>query len=255
MIVVVIVVLVVVKATGGRSSTSSAAGASRGKGVSSGQVVPASLYASYTATPTSRLASAANGYKASDLHYPQLASDPILSKSKPDILYVGAEWCPYCAAERWALVLALSKFGTFSNLHVTHSSSTDIDPNTPTWTFYGSNYTSRYVTFTPVEEADPNHRALQTPTAAQNQLFTTVGGGSYPFVYLNGKVVLTGTGFLPQRLAGLSFQQAATQIARGTSTLANAVDANAGALVSDVCHITGGAPASVCSSFPSVITH
>jgi hypothetical protein len=32
------------------------------------------------------------------------------------MLYIGAEYCPYCAAERWPLVMALSKFGTFSNL-------------------------------------------------------------------------------------------------------------------------------------------
>jgi thiol-disulfide isomerase/thioredoxin len=31
---------------------------------------------------------------------------------KPLVLYIGAEYCPYCAATRWALVMALSKFGT-----------------------------------------------------------------------------------------------------------------------------------------------
>ena len=40
---------------------------------------------------------------------------------KPLITYVGAEYCPYCAAERWALAVALSRFGTFSNLSATHS--------------------------------------------------------------------------------------------------------------------------------------
>src|SRR5258706_2836824 len=27
---------------------------------------------------------------------------------KPEFLYMGAEYCPYCAAERWAMVVALS---------------------------------------------------------------------------------------------------------------------------------------------------
>jgi hypothetical protein len=49
---------------------------------------------------------------------------------KPLIVYIGAEYCPYCAAERWAMVVALSRFGTFSNLGQTHSSSTDVYPNT-----------------------------------------------------------------------------------------------------------------------------
>ena len=52
----------------------------------------------------------------------------LTSGGKPEILYMGAEYCPYCAAERWAMVVALSRFGTFSNLHLIHSSSADVYP-------------------------------------------------------------------------------------------------------------------------------
>jgi hypothetical protein len=69
------------------------------------------------------------------------------------VLYVGAEFCPFCAAERWPLLLALSRFGTFSNLKESHSSAADVFPNTPTVSFYGSTYESDYVAFTPVETA------------------------------------------------------------------------------------------------------
>ena len=72
---------------------------------------------------------------------------------KPEITYVGAEYCPYSAAERWALAVALSRFGTFSHLSGTHSSSTDVYPNTQTLSFYGSSYSSPYVDFQAVEEA------------------------------------------------------------------------------------------------------
>ena len=34
----------------------------------------------------------------------------------PRIFYAGAEYCPFCAAERWPLVVALSRFGTFTGL-------------------------------------------------------------------------------------------------------------------------------------------
>ena len=34
----------------------------------------------------------------------------------PEILYMGAEYCPYCAAQRWATIVALSRFGTWSGL-------------------------------------------------------------------------------------------------------------------------------------------
>ena len=55
---------------------------------------------------------------------------------------MGAEYCPYCAAERWAMAVALSRFGTFSDLRLIHSSSADIYPNTPTLSFYRSSYAS-----------------------------------------------------------------------------------------------------------------
>src|SRR6266852_5220447 len=44
---------------------------------------------------------------------------------KPEIFYFGAEFCPYCAAQRWSLVIALSHFGTFSKLPETYSSNLD----------------------------------------------------------------------------------------------------------------------------------
>ena len=41
---------------------------------------------------------------------------PLTNSGKIVIVYVGAEYCPYCAAERWAIVTALETFGTFSGL-------------------------------------------------------------------------------------------------------------------------------------------
>jgi hypothetical protein len=75
----------------------------------------------------------------------------LTSGGKPQMLYIGAEFCPYCAATRWSMAIALSRFGTLTPLHGIHSSSTDTDPNTATLTFYKSGYTSKYLDFTPVE--------------------------------------------------------------------------------------------------------
>src|SRR5207302_7512423 len=72
---------------------------------------------------------------------------------KPQILYIGAEYCPFCAAERWSLIVALSRFGTFQHLQLTTSSASDLYPNTSTFTFYRSAYTSPYLDFQSVEEA------------------------------------------------------------------------------------------------------
>jgi thiol-disulfide isomerase/thioredoxin len=96
---------------------------------------------------------------------------PLTANGKPEMLYMGAEYCPYCAAERWSMIVALSRFGTFSGLSTVHSSTTDTPSNISTFTFHGSSYTSKYLTFTPVEMEtnipDPStgrYTTLETPT-------------------------------------------------------------------------------------------
>ena len=62
-------------------------------------------------------------------------STELTLNNKPEILYIGAEYCPFCAAQRWSMIIALSRFGTFSNLHFMTSSASDYSPSTPTFTF------------------------------------------------------------------------------------------------------------------------
>src|SRR5713226_5526196 len=73
---------------------------------------------------------------------------------KPEVFFYGAEWCPLCAAERWGVAVAMSRFGTFHSLRETTSASDDNYPNTSTLTFYKSGYTSSYIDFVPVESED-----------------------------------------------------------------------------------------------------
>ena len=91
---------------------------------------------------------------------------------KPKIVFVGAEYCPFCAAERWSMIYWLSQFGTFKGLTQIQSSSTDIYPDTNTFTFYKSSYTSQYVDFNPNEVEDRDQNPLQTPSAATTNLVT-----------------------------------------------------------------------------------
>ena len=76
---------------------------------------------------------------------------PLAENGKPEVFYVGAEYCPYCAAQNWALIVALSRFGTFSGLTTIRSADYPPFPPLDTWTFYGSSYTSEYLAFVPVE--------------------------------------------------------------------------------------------------------
>ncbi len=173
---------------------------------------------------------------------------------KPEITYVGAEYCPYCAAERWALAVALSRFGTFSNLSGTHSSSADIYPNTQTLSFYGSSYASTYLDFQAVEEATNQqvggtYQTLQTPTAAQRSLLSTYDTqGSIPFLDIANKYVITGASFSPQVLQGLSRAQIAAQLGNADSPVAQAIDGTANNITAAMCRVTGNQPSSVCDS-------
>ena len=173
---------------------------------------------------------------------------------KPLITYVGAEYCPYCAAERWALAVALSRFGTFENLSGTHSSDTDVYPGTQTLSFYGSTYSSPYVDFQAVEEATNqlvggSYQALQTPTAAQSALMANNDPqGSIPFLDIANRYVITGSSFSPQVLQGLSRSQIAAELSNPNSAVAQAIDGAANDITAAISSVTGNQPTAVGNS-------
>lgn len=185
---------------------------------------------------------------------------------KPELLYIGANYCPFCAAERWPMIIALSRFGTFSGLSTIHSSSTDVPPNIPTWTFYGSHYTSKYVAFVPVEETQ-NYRegnstsqsvpyvTLQVPTAAEQALISTYDpgtggqGGPIPFLDIGNKYVEVGNlaPFGPQDLQGKTWSQVAAALRDPSSTIAQGADGSANYLTAGICKLTSNQPATACT--------
>ncbi len=177
---------------------------------------------------------------------------------KPVISYVGAEYCPYCAAERWALVTALSRFGTFSNLGLIHSSSTDVDPSTPTLTFYKSSYTSKYFIFNTTEAQTVTRATLEPLTSLDNKLMgkydvppyvpSSQDDGSFPFVDFGNKYVIDGASYDPGVLAGKTWAQVATALQDPTSAIAEAADGAANLITAAICKVTNGQPGNVCTS-------
>ena len=75
------------------------------------------------------------------LHQPTYI-ETVGGKTIPASFYFGAEYCPYCAASRWGLIVGLSRFGSFNKLYDISSSNTDVDPNTPSFTFHDSTFRS-----------------------------------------------------------------------------------------------------------------
>jgi hypothetical protein len=246
-VIAVVVALVLIKTTSKPKSSS---------GVSNGPTGAA--LSKVVSQTTSVPASALDAVGAGSVTTPpsKISGPPLTSGGKPEMFYLGAEYCPYCAFERWAMVVALSRFGTFSNLHTTHSSSTDVFPNTSTWTFYKSSYTSKYVTFTSVEQTTnvPDKSAplgyvpLQSPTAAQQALVSKYdASGSIPFVDFGNQYMISGASASPQVLSGKSWSQIATALHDPSSPVAKAVNGTANYMTAALCKLTNNQPASACT--------
>jgi len=255
-VVAIVVAFIVIKASGNNGSSSGGSG-----GGVTGTALPASVTKDITSVPASTLNSVGVGsvptYMASaEGGAPPLTkvSDTALtSGGKPEMLYIGAEFCPYCGAERWAMAQALSRFGTFTTpLHGIHSSGTDTDPNTPTLTFYKSSYSSKYLTFTPVENEDRNRGALQNTTSAQQALWvkydTTNGSQGYPFIDFGNKYVLKLPTYDPGVLAKMSWAQVATAMQSPSSQVAQGADGTANLITAAICKMTNGQPGNVCTA-------
>jgi Domain of unknown function (DUF929) len=170
---------------------------------------------------------------------------PLTANGKPEMLYIGAEFCPYCAAMRWSMAIALSRFGTLSNVHGIHSSPTDADPNTATLSFYKSTYSSKYLVFTPVENETVSHGLLQTPTPAQQQIWAKYDANSYPFIDVGGKYMITVI-YDPAVLAGKTWSQIAAALHDPASPIAQGAVGAANYLTAAICKTTGNTPASAC---------
>ncbi len=250
-----ILALVLVKAAGGH-------GGKGGKSkVAAPSPVPASVMQAVSNVPESTMRAVGTGTVTAAPKGLPSSTPALTSGGHPEILYVGAEYCPFCAAERWSMVVALSRFGTFGGLGSTTSSAVDQFPSTPTFTFYRSTYSSKYLVFTPVETETNQLNAtggayvpLQKTTPAQDQIVSTFDAapytkqpGSIPFVDFGGKAVQIGASYSPQVLQGLSMEQIATGLADPASPVAKAIDGSANQLTAAICAATGNQPSDVCT--------
>lgn len=189
------------------------------------------------------------------LNPPKKVSDspPLLKgpTGKPEVFYLGGEFCPFCAADRWSMVVALSRFGTFHNLRQTSSSPTDTYPNTPTFSFYQSSYSSQYIDFVPVEGQSYQGVTLQQLTSDQQQLVNTYDpGSSIPFIDVANKYTVSGASYDPQVLSNQSAQSIANALSNPQSPIAQSILGTANYLTAAICEATNQQPASVCATAP-----
>jgi hypothetical protein len=258
-VVVVAVVLGVVLSSGGGGSSGSTAGNSAAPPTGSALT---SVVGQLTSVPAATLDQVGAGQTSSNPT--TITGAALTSGGKPEVLYIGAEYCPYCAAERWAVIVALSRFGSFSGLAPIRSAAKDGAGNaepyplTPTWTFANSTYTSNYLTFTPVEgytnipdKATGFYTVLQTPTAAQQALLNKYDAayqGAIPFIDYGNKFLSVGASYNPAILSGLTWAEIAADLHNPASPVAKSVLGVANYATAAVCVLTSDQPASACTA-------
>jgi hypothetical protein len=246
-VLVIVLAFIVIKLTQG--SPASAGGTS-----TTGTLLPASVASQVTGVPQATLNTVGKGAVPASTSAPfSPGSGPTLtSGGKPEMLYIGAEFCPYCAAMRWSMAVALSRFGTLTPLHGIHSSPTDSFANTATLTFYKSGYTSKYLNFTPVENETISRGLLQNPTTAQNAVWAKYepdpSTRGYPFIDFGNKLVMKGPIYSPAVLAGKSWSQIAAALKDPTSPIAQSVNGAANYITGAICRMTNNQPSSACST-------
>jgi hypothetical protein len=264
LVLVIVVVLVVVKITGNN-------------GIATNGPPPVASSATVVAQVTSVPASVYNTIGVSSSVSP--IDPPVVIKGQPaltfsgasgstlpGVYFYGAEYCPYCAAERWVLVTALSRFGTFTGLDNMQSSSSDVFPSTQTFTFAYTTYKSKYIVFHPqeyysnqVNASGTGYTVLQPFKGDEAKLVGKYdtntyfpsslqqGENGFPFIDIGNKV-LSSTNYVPSLLQNVTRDEIAAGLTDTKNPVTQAIIASANYLIAGTCAITKQQPAAVCTS-------
>ncbi len=175
---------------------------------------------------------------------------------EPVVFFYGAEFAPYAGAERWPLVLALSRFGTFHQLGLMQTSATTAFANVSTFTFYDAVYSSPHVILEPVERysslnpTGATYLSLQLPDARQRAAISGYASSAttFPLLDVANRWVLNTSSFTPGALLGLTQDQIAGDLSSPLSPLTQAVISAANEITAAIWAVDGQKPGSVCDS-------
>ena len=171
------------------------------------------------------------------------------SNGKPILVSATGEHCSPCALMRWSLIMALMRFGNFTNLEYMTSSAAEGDY--ATFAFAASSYQSSYVVYQPYEVFDRAGNPLETLPANYSSADQQYGKSSIPFLDFADKYVIAG-GILsnPGLLGTKNWTQIISSIQAG-DTLGSQIKQAANVITAVICKTTGNSPASVCDN-PSI---
>jgi hypothetical protein len=250
LVVVIVVVFVIVKVTGKNTPK-----ATNGQQAPQTVLASASVVDQVTSVPTT-VADAVGLPSTSTVAVPKVekGQPPLTIDGKPGAVFIGGEFCPLCAAERWAMVMAFGKFGTFTGLKETTSSPWDSDPSTATFSFYGSSYSSNYLTFDTSEHESNDTTGLGTRTTLQpltsleSRLWAKYDNPEgFPFLDIGNKYFVLAPSYDPAVLGGLDQTDIASKLKNPKDPVTVDIVGTANYLTAAICAVTGQQPASACS--------
>jgi len=162
------------------------------------------------------------------------------------VFFMGAEHCPYCAAERWAVVRALSKYGQWRGLRQTMSAARD-EPflNLPTYDLTEATYTSPHVEFVSREIRDREFKPLQKLLKTESKLVRKYDPKKHiPFLLIGGRFMQLEAGFSPKIFIGHTFRQTETELKKIESEIRKTIDDEANIISALLC--VCGLPPDMC---------
>ena len=190
-----------------------------------------------------------------------LAGAPALvdTGGKPTVLAVESQPCTGCAAQRWSLLIALSRFGTISNLPLLALPQSGSTPALATFSLDGMHYASSYVSFIGAELKDIGGNALQTLQAEGAQLLQTYDAPPYvpagtngfiPWVDIGNRYAMQGSGFAPVLMGNLDWGHVVTRLSNPGDPITRAIVGEANQVTAAICSATSMQPASACERSP-----
>ncbi len=179
-----------------------------------------------------------------------VTDEPLKKPSgKSLVFFMGAGFCPFCAAERWAVVNALSNFGRWEGLVETTSADHDEKYlSIPTVSFARAKYESAYVEFIGRETADRNFEPLQELGEKDNEILDTFNPDqTIPFLLIDGQFMQVGAGYSPQILEGKDHAMVGAELANPSSPVGKAMKIEIDNITALICKSIAG-KAAVCNS-------
>lgn len=182
--------------------------------------------------------------------YMRVSDIPLDTKTgRTLVFFLGAGFCPFCAAERWAIVEALKNFGAWHNLLEDFSAEKDEKYlNIPTFNFLKARYSSEHIEFQAVETADRYFKPIDSDGNDRYGVLENYNPDHIiPFTLVDGQFMQVGCGYSPKLFEALDHKKVREQLLDRISTLGSAIKNEADYLSTMICYALKNKAEGVCT--------